>query len=118
MSANWSAPGAERVPLPTRDARSSHPSSVRESGLRLKEESIRSIDPTADEIAAFEALEARLGQLHVRQRLGLERDYEAHISRQGTHSFQIENWRSSRSVGVSGSPAYMRAAVVMRSRSS
>ena len=92
MSANWSAPGAERVPLPTRDARSSHPSSVRESGLRLKEESIRSIDPTADEIAAFEALEARLGQLHVRQRLGLERDYEAHISRQGTRFFQIESW--------------------------
>ena len=46
----------------------------------------------ADEIAAVEALEPRLGPLHVRQRVGLERDYEASLSRKGTHSFQIENW--------------------------
>lgn len=30
----------------------------------------------------------------MRQRLGLERDYEAHIFRRGTHFFHLENWYS------------------------
>src|SRR3954470_5896055 len=46
------------------------------------------------EKAALAALEPRLGPLHVRQRLGLERDYEARVFRQGTHLFHIENWYS------------------------
>jgi hypothetical protein len=46
------------------------------------------------EEVALAALEPRLGPLHVRQRLGLERDYEAHVFRKGTHFFHIENWYS------------------------
>jgi predicted MPP superfamily phosphohydrolase len=49
---------------------------------------------TADEKTALAALEPRLGHMHIRQRLGLERDYEAHVFRKGTHFFHIENWYS------------------------
>lgn len=55
---------------------------------------MRSPEITAAERAALCALEARLGHLHVRQRLGLERDHEAQIFRRGTHFFHIENWYS------------------------
>lgn len=48
---------------------------------------------TADD-AAVDALTARIGRLHVRQRLGLERDLEAHVFRRGTNFFQVENWYS------------------------
>jgi predicted MPP superfamily phosphohydrolase len=53
---------------------------------------------TRAETEALGALEARLGHLHVRQRLGLEHDYEAHVFRKGTHFFHIENWYSIHSV--------------------
>jgi uncharacterized protein len=43
-------------------------------------------------------LEQRLGRLHARQRLGIERDYEAHIFGHGTNFFHIENWYSIHSV--------------------
>jgi uncharacterized protein len=46
------------------------------------------------EQAALAALEPRLGRLHVRLRLGLEDEYEAHIFRKGTHFFHLENWYS------------------------
>jgi uncharacterized protein len=46
---------------------------------------------TADD-SAFDALAARIGRLHVRQRLGLERDLEAHLSRRGLHFFHAEKW--------------------------
>ena len=39
-------------------------------------------------------LEQRLGRLHVRQRLGMERDYEAQVFHKGTHFFHLENWYS------------------------
>lgn len=39
-------------------------------------------------------LEGRLGHLHVRQRLGLERDYEAQVFRRGKHFFHLRNWYS------------------------
>jgi hypothetical protein len=55
---------------------------------------MRSPEITADERAALAALEARVGHLHVRQRLGLERDHEAQIFRRGTHFFHLENWYS------------------------
>lgn len=55
---------------------------------------LRSPDLTGEEMAALAALERRLGHLHVRQRLGLERDYEAHVFRRGTHLFHLENWYS------------------------
>jgi predicted MPP superfamily phosphohydrolase len=40
------------------------------------------------------ALEARIGPVHLRQRLGLEGEHEAHVFRKGTHFFHIENWYS------------------------
>lgn len=55
---------------------------------------MRSSELSAEERVALEALEPRLGHLYIRQRLGLERDYEAHIFRKGTHFFHIENWYS------------------------
>jgi uncharacterized protein len=55
---------------------------------------MRSPELTSEEKAALASLEPRLGRLHVRQRLGLERDYEARIFRAGTHFFHIENWYS------------------------
>lgn len=39
-------------------------------------------------------LEPRIGRVHLRQRLGLERDYEARVFRRGTHLFHLENWYS------------------------
>lgn len=38
--------------------------------------------------------EQRLGTLHARQRLGIEKDHEAQIFGQGTNFFHIENWYS------------------------
>lgn len=43
---------------------------------------------------ALDALVARAGRLHVRQRLGLERDLEARKSRRSAHFFHGENWHS------------------------
>ena len=40
------------------------------------------------------ALESRIGRIHLRQRLGLEGEHEAHVFRKGTHFFHIENWYS------------------------
>lgn len=39
-------------------------------------------------------LEARVGRLHLNQRLGIETDYEARIFGQGRNFFHIENWYS------------------------
>jgi predicted MPP superfamily phosphohydrolase len=50
---------------------------------------MRSPDLTAEERAA---LEARLGHLHIQQRLGLEDDHEAQVFRRGTHFIHLENW--------------------------
>ena len=55
---------------------------------------LRSPELTGAEMEALTALEARLGHLHVRQRLGLEHDFEAHVFRKGTHFFHLENWYS------------------------
>jgi len=43
-------------------------------------------------------LEQRLGQLHARQRLGIETDHEAQVFGQGINFFHIENWYSVHSV--------------------
>jgi hypothetical protein len=37
-------------------------------------------------------LEQRLGRLHAKQRLGIEKDHEAQIFGQGINFFHIENW--------------------------
>ena len=42
----------------------------------------------------FSKLEQRLGRLHARQRLGIERDHEAQVFGQGLNFFHIENWYS------------------------
>jgi predicted MPP superfamily phosphohydrolase len=55
---------------------------------------MKSPEITAEEQAALATLESRLGHLHVRQRLGLERDHEAQVFRRGTHFFHLENWYS------------------------
>lgn len=55
---------------------------------------IQSLEPSEAERAALGYLEARIGRLHIRQRLGLERDYEARVFRRGTHFFHLENWYS------------------------
>ena len=41
-------------------------------------------------------LEQRLGRVHARQRLGLERDHEAQIFGQGINFFHPENWSRQR----------------------
>lgn len=40
----------------------------------------------------YDRLAQRLGRVHLRQRLGLESDYEAQVFRRGTHFFHLENW--------------------------
>jgi uncharacterized protein len=47
------------------------------------------------EDAVVEILEQRLGRLHARQRLGIERDHEAQVFGQGLNFFHIENLTSS-----------------------
>jgi len=44
--------------------------------------------------AVLARLEARLGRLHARQRLGIESDHEAQVFGQGLNFFHIENWYS------------------------
>ncbi|MCC7414159.1 MAG: metallophosphoesterase family protein [Gammaproteobacteria bacterium] len=44
--------------------------------------------------AASRALEARVGRVHLRQRLGIETDREAWVFGQGINFFHIENWYS------------------------
>jgi predicted MPP superfamily phosphohydrolase len=39
-------------------------------------------------------LEARIGRMHLQQRLGLEGEHEAHVVRRDTHFFHLENWYS------------------------
>jgi len=43
----------------------------------------------------LDTLETRLGRLHARQRLGIERDHEAQVLGQGLNFFHIENFRPS-----------------------
>lgn len=45
----------------------------------------------ADDLAL---LERRIGRVHIRQRLGMEADYEARIYSSPTHLFHLENWYS------------------------
>ena len=39
-------------------------------------------------------LEQRLGRVHARQRLGIEKDYEQRVFGHGMNFFHIENWYS------------------------
>ena len=40
----------------------------------------------------YDRLAKRLGRVHLRQRLGLESEYEAQIFHKGTHFLHLENW--------------------------
>ena len=44
------------------------------------------------DVAIANKLEQRLGRLHAKQRLGIEKDHEAQIFGQGISFFHIENW--------------------------
>lgn len=46
----------------------------------------------------LEKLDVRLGRVHARQRLGIERDHEAQVFGQGLNFFHPENWYSIHSV--------------------
>jgi predicted MPP superfamily phosphohydrolase len=50
------------------------------------------------ERARLTELEARIGRVHLEQRLGLEGDHEARVFRRGTHFFHLENWYSAHSL--------------------
>ena len=43
-------------------------------------------------------LQARVGKIHLQQRLGIERDYEHKVFGQGRTFFHVENWYSVRSI--------------------
>jgi hypothetical protein len=51
-----------------------------------------------DDDAILAVLQERVGRVHLRQRLGIERDYESRIFGQGRTFFHIENWYSVHSV--------------------
>jgi predicted MPP superfamily phosphohydrolase len=51
-------------------------------------------DLEAAEREALLALAPRMGAVHLRQRLGIEGEHEAHVVRRGTHFFHAENWYS------------------------
>lgn len=42
----------------------------------------------------YQQLEQRIGRVHLKQRLGIEKDYEARVFGQGINFFHIENWYS------------------------
>lgn len=46
------------------------------------------------DVAMRDRLEERIGRLHLKQRLGIETEYEARIFGQGRNFFHIENWYS------------------------
>ena len=56
---------------------------------------MQAVEPSDAEYTALAYLERRIGRLHIRQRLGLERDFESRVFRRGTHFFHLENWTSS-----------------------
>jgi predicted MPP superfamily phosphohydrolase len=41
---------------------------------------------------SYQRLEQRVGRVHLRQRLGIETDYEARVFGQGRNFFHLENW--------------------------
>ncbi len=55
---------------------------------------MRLSDCSEEEREGLVRLEARIGRTHLRQRLGLEGEHEAHVVQPGTHFFHLENWYS------------------------
>jgi len=52
--------------------------------------------PLDDE--TFALLQQRVGRIHLKQRLGIERDYERRVFGQGRNFFHVENWYALRSI--------------------
>ena len=46
----------------------------------------------------LQLLQARVGKIHLQQRLGIEREYERKVFGQGRTFFHVENWYSLRSI--------------------
>ena len=46
----------------------------------------------------LQLLQARLGKIHLQQRLGIESEYERKVFGQGRTFFHVENWYSLRSI--------------------
>jgi predicted MPP superfamily phosphohydrolase len=65
--------------------------------LQLAERPGYRVNPSMDE-DILEKLEQRLGKLHARQRLGIEKDHEGRVFGQGINFFHPENWRPSASI--------------------
>ncbi|MGJ7509109.1 metallophosphoesterase [Variovorax sp. GT1P44] len=55
-------------------------------------------DCSEEEQRDLAVLEARIGRAHLRQRLSLEGEHEAHVVRPGTRFFHLDNWYSLQSV--------------------
>jgi predicted MPP superfamily phosphohydrolase len=55
---------------------------------------MKSPECSLEDEAVLEALGPRFGQLQVRERLAIERDYEAHLFRKGTLLTRLEYWDS------------------------
>jgi hypothetical protein len=58
--------------------------------------------PLSDPAAALDALIPRIGALHLRQRLGMERDHEARLAGPGLHMWQVDRWYSMHSAVRTG----------------
>jgi len=56
------------------------------------------MDPSPIDDETLQLLQARVGKIHLRQRLGIERAYERKVFGQGRTFFHIENWTSLRSL--------------------
>ncbi len=54
----------------------------------------RAPSPVSKDALLDYRLSLRLGPVHARQRLGIEREYEARVFGQDHHSFHLENWPS------------------------
>src|SRR6202795_1800714 len=55
---------------------------------------VDSEEPALMDAEILRKLEKRLGPLHARQRLGIEKDHEAQVFGQGLTFFHLENWYS------------------------
>jgi predicted MPP superfamily phosphohydrolase len=56
------------------------------------------MSPGSTDEAVLAALRERVGKIHLRQRLGIEVDYERRIFGQGRTFFHVENWYALRSI--------------------
>lgn len=63
--------------------------------------------PFAADIPEYEQLSKRVGAIHLRQRLGIEEDFEHKVFGQGRNFFHIENWYSAHAVIRNGLRIFM-----------